>query len=712
MPEYLGIYKGLVADNSDTENRGRVVVQIPAILGDTKSNWCEPIYPTVYRPKIGDVVWVQFANGDIAQPVYFSSDAVTAEKVVAGSLDAVSISATFAETLQLKADQIISGTFKANLGIAAMFQTVDGRVQVGDQGILLNDPSGIPFIDFPTDPQKTASFKGDAEIGGLTVTNGAAFRGVSEISGNSSMILRSTSTHPYSPPTAVVDWDSSTIDTSASPSGDQFGLFWNGSAFHTIDQYGRIYSNAYPGGSPAFVVTLERISTYHELVLQGIAQIGAFWYVMVSSPLSVGGTYQLRKYDATGHIVSSASYTPLSKPCVGTDGTNVLVADYDATNHRFRIQTFNASTLALSSTANTSTNPGFSDNPVAIMRGSFDFGATRTIIVVADGAHFWPFDSTLTYQPTDAFATPSGGGLHGATWDGTRFYSLRMNPADGVTPATGIVYKHTTYKSGTSDPHTINLTATWRDNDAGGTGTHETDMGAIRSFSMKKRARVTLTSPTIPDLGDPDDPNAVSFYLSNTTTARTSFFRQTLPADGVRTLTIGDAITYAGTNPPAANNFPTKPPGTITNDAGTLLISGDGTVQGSVFKQAGSTLSADLSDTGWVNLTINSGFAWRTGFEGKIRRIGNVVFMRGHVDRTVGTWTTGTINPVTIPVGYRPISQHDFSYGISTSANPAVITVVQAYVSAAGAVNSYSAIAHTNPSGSNNMSLSNCWLTT
>lgn len=87
MSEYVGIYRGIVVDNDDPEFRYRVICQVPQVLGDAHSNWCEPILPTLYTPRIGDVVWVQFVNGDPSTPLYQSRVIVTREQMEPGTLD-------------------------------------------------------------------------------------------------------------------------------------------------------------------------------------------------------------------------------------------------------------------------------------------------------------------------------------------------------------------------------------------------------------------------------------------------------------------------------------------------------------------------------------------------------------------------------------------------------------------------------------------------
>lgn len=81
MSDLEGIYRSIVVDNDDPLHAYRVVCQVPQALGDAYSNWCEPLLPTLYTPRIGETVWVQFIDGDPTQPVYMSRVVVTSEMI-------------------------------------------------------------------------------------------------------------------------------------------------------------------------------------------------------------------------------------------------------------------------------------------------------------------------------------------------------------------------------------------------------------------------------------------------------------------------------------------------------------------------------------------------------------------------------------------------------------------------------------------------------
>jgi uncharacterized protein involved in type VI secretion and phage assembly len=67
---YFGKYRGVVTDNQDPTNRGRIKVRVPAVLGDEQV-WAMPCVPYagdnigLYAiPKTGSGVWCEFEGGD------------------------------------------------------------------------------------------------------------------------------------------------------------------------------------------------------------------------------------------------------------------------------------------------------------------------------------------------------------------------------------------------------------------------------------------------------------------------------------------------------------------------------------------------------------------------------------------------------------------------------------------------------------------------
>jgi hypothetical protein len=74
---FYGKYRGLVVENIDPEQIGRVLVQVPDVLGEIPSSWALPCVPAAgiqsgcfIVPPIGSQVWVEFEQGDPNYPIW------------------------------------------------------------------------------------------------------------------------------------------------------------------------------------------------------------------------------------------------------------------------------------------------------------------------------------------------------------------------------------------------------------------------------------------------------------------------------------------------------------------------------------------------------------------------------------------------------------------------------------------------------------------
>ena len=65
---------------------------------------------------------------------------------------------------------------------------------------------------------------------------------------------------------------------------------------------------------------------------------------------------------------------------------------------------------------------------------------------------------------------------------------------------------------------------------------------------------------------------------------------------------------------------------------------------------AGST----AYDTGWVGITLASGFSPGAGAPPQVRRVGKEVHVRGQVQRTTGSFPVGELVAGTVPAGFLP----------------------------------------------------------
>ena len=75
---YYGKYRGFVADNKDTEKRGRLKLRVPSVLGEQITGWALPCMPFGGKtnqglfmiPEDESQVWVEFEEGNVDKPIW------------------------------------------------------------------------------------------------------------------------------------------------------------------------------------------------------------------------------------------------------------------------------------------------------------------------------------------------------------------------------------------------------------------------------------------------------------------------------------------------------------------------------------------------------------------------------------------------------------------------------------------------------------------
>lgn len=77
MPQFWGKYRGVVVDNLDLMELGRIQVSVPRVLGDVLTAWAMPCVPYAgagvgfyMMPPIEGAVWVEFEGGDPDYPIW------------------------------------------------------------------------------------------------------------------------------------------------------------------------------------------------------------------------------------------------------------------------------------------------------------------------------------------------------------------------------------------------------------------------------------------------------------------------------------------------------------------------------------------------------------------------------------------------------------------------------------------------------------------
>lgn len=87
-PKVFGFYWGIVKNNQDPDNRGRVRIQVPGLI-ELQSTWAEPVgapgggtrHGMFAVPKVNAPVVVGFIQGDIDEPFYMAGPQRDTEEV-------------------------------------------------------------------------------------------------------------------------------------------------------------------------------------------------------------------------------------------------------------------------------------------------------------------------------------------------------------------------------------------------------------------------------------------------------------------------------------------------------------------------------------------------------------------------------------------------------------------------------------------------------
>lgn len=75
--QHFGKYRGTVLVNIDPMQMGRIMAQVPDVLGETPSSWAMPCVPAAgiqagcfIVPPIGSSVWIEFEQGNPDYPIW------------------------------------------------------------------------------------------------------------------------------------------------------------------------------------------------------------------------------------------------------------------------------------------------------------------------------------------------------------------------------------------------------------------------------------------------------------------------------------------------------------------------------------------------------------------------------------------------------------------------------------------------------------------
>jgi hypothetical protein len=150
--KFYGKYRATVLQNVDPEFRGRIICEVPAVLGLTPSSWCEACAPLsgvtglpmgVYMvPPLGAGVWVEFEQGEPGRPIWSGCRFATGD-VPPLALTGTPVSPNIMIQTPLQNSMMISDLPPTPLtGGIVLRSTTGAMIVVNDSGIFIQNGKG------------------------------------------------------------------------------------------------------------------------------------------------------------------------------------------------------------------------------------------------------------------------------------------------------------------------------------------------------------------------------------------------------------------------------------------------------------------------------------------------------------------------------------------------------------------------------------------
>jgi uncharacterized protein involved in type VI secretion and phage assembly len=149
---YYGKYRGVVLNNIDPMQMGRVQVQVPDVLGIGLSSWAMACVPVAGKqsgfycvPQIGAGVWVEFEQGDPDHPIWVGGFWGSAADVPALALAGLPVSPSIVLQTGNQNTLMISDLPGPTGGIL-LKTTAGALISINEIGITISNGQGATIV--------------------------------------------------------------------------------------------------------------------------------------------------------------------------------------------------------------------------------------------------------------------------------------------------------------------------------------------------------------------------------------------------------------------------------------------------------------------------------------------------------------------------------------------------------------------------------------
>lgn len=506
-----------------------------------------------------------------------AADVVTADNVATDAIIARHIRAG-----EVLADKVGTGILNAIITVSGILRTSESgkRVVMDSSGITLYDSSDTPITFINTDGE--SFFSGNVTAQTLIIPGGGRVEiNTPDVVVNPGGVvtLNTGVMAPAAPPSVSSVWDSVAIKNSA---GDPF---YTVSCVDYDANSGKFIVSGTPtnGGSWG-LHSINTDGSYNALIStntvfgQFVVANGYAYSTSVQSYLSGSLVYfQLNRLNLT--TLGVGTYSGLSSSSdwqyygsgilnIGTNGSDVLVTYLDASNNlvakNYTITPGVGDAFTATRSA-TKTISSMASGHVRINRGTWDIGTDSLYVPYYTGGA-WQIRvytySSLAETTDNKFPLAVAGGAITGIGYTTKPWVAQDN----------VIYYYDGLKwAGTSLTKSYDFSYTYYDS----VGTaHESARSPLGAGSIKRRARAKLVANGwVSDTSTVESVNALRFY--GAAAGGTQYLQGSNTTGVLSVLT----LVTSGTTPPVSTNFPAATPAKIKNNAGTLVISADGTIR-------------------------------------------------------------------------------------------------------------------------------------